>query len=45
MKGLRRRVAATRLPSKEIVPDRSQGVQLATIHSDERLNGRDLQVV
>jgi hypothetical protein len=29
--GLRRRIAATRLPSKELVDDRSQGVQLATI--------------
>jgi len=28
---LRRRVAAARLPSKELVDDRSQGVQLATI--------------
>jgi pimeloyl-ACP methyl ester carboxylesterase len=28
---LRRRIAATRLPSKELVPDRSQGVQLATM--------------
>jgi pimeloyl-ACP methyl ester carboxylesterase len=28
---LRRRILATRLPSKELVPDRSQGVQLATI--------------
>ena len=28
---LRRRTAATRLPSKELVDDRSQGVQLATI--------------
>jgi pimeloyl-ACP methyl ester carboxylesterase len=28
---LRRRIAATRLPSKELVEDRSQGVQLATI--------------
>src|SRR6478609_7537790 len=28
---LRRRIAATRLPSKELVPDRSQGVQLETI--------------
>jgi pimeloyl-ACP methyl ester carboxylesterase len=28
---LRRRVAAARLPSAELVPDRSQGVQLATI--------------
>ncbi len=30
---LRRRIAATRLPSKELVPDRSQGVQLATIRA------------
>jgi pimeloyl-ACP methyl ester carboxylesterase len=29
--GLRRRIAAARLPSKELVDDRSQGVQLATI--------------
>ena len=28
---LRRRIAATRLPSKELVDDRSQGVQLSTI--------------
>ena len=28
---LRRRIAAARLPSKELVDDRSQGVQLATI--------------
>ena len=28
---LRRRIAATRLPTKELVGDRSQGVQLATI--------------
>src|SRR4029077_4349421 len=28
---LRRRIAATRLPSGELVTDRSQGVQLATI--------------
>ena len=28
---LRRRIAATRLPSSELVADRSQGVQLATI--------------
>jgi hypothetical protein len=27
---LRRRIAATRWPSKELVADRSQGVQLAT---------------
>jgi pimeloyl-ACP methyl ester carboxylesterase len=29
---LRRRIEATRWPSKELVPDRSQGVQLATLH-------------
>jgi hypothetical protein len=28
---LRRRIAATRWPSKELVADRSQGVQLATL--------------
>jgi pimeloyl-ACP methyl ester carboxylesterase len=28
---LQRRIAAMRLPSKELVPDRSQGVQLATV--------------
>jgi hypothetical protein len=28
---LRRRIAATRWPSKELVTDRSQGVQLATL--------------
>ena len=28
---LRRRLAATRMPSREIVVDRSQGVQLATV--------------
>jgi pimeloyl-ACP methyl ester carboxylesterase len=31
LEDLRRRVEATRLPSKELVDDRSQGVQLATI--------------
>ena len=30
---LRRRIAATRLPSRELVADRSQGVQLATIEA------------
>ena len=30
---LRRRIAATRWPSKELVPDRSQGAQLATVRS------------
>jgi pimeloyl-ACP methyl ester carboxylesterase len=29
---LRRRIAATRWPSKELVPDRSQGVQLEALH-------------
>src|SRR5687768_3738773 len=28
---LRRRIAATRWPTKELVPDRSQGVQLTTV--------------
>jgi pimeloyl-ACP methyl ester carboxylesterase len=31
LEDLRRRIAATRLPSKELVGDRSQGVQLATV--------------
>jgi pimeloyl-ACP methyl ester carboxylesterase len=31
LEDLRRRIAATRLPSKELVEDRSQGVQLATV--------------
>ncbi len=30
---LRRRIAAVRLPHKELVADRSQGVQLATIEA------------
>jgi pimeloyl-ACP methyl ester carboxylesterase len=30
---LRRRIGATRSPTKELVPDRSQGVQLATIQA------------
>jgi pimeloyl-ACP methyl ester carboxylesterase len=30
---LRRRIAATRWPTKELVPDRSQGVQLATVRA------------
>ena len=30
---LRRRIEATRLPSKELVKDRSQGVQLATLRA------------
>ena len=30
---LQRRIAATRWPSKELVADRSQGVQLATIQA------------
>ena len=39
---LRRRIAATRWPSKELVADRSQGVQLATLQElarywDDRL--------
>ena len=31
LEDLRRRIAAARLPSKELVEDRSQGVQLTTI--------------
>ena len=31
LEDLRRRIEATRLPSKEVVEDRSQGVQLATV--------------
>jgi hypothetical protein len=30
---LRRRIAAARWPSRELVTDRSQGVQLATLHA------------
>jgi pimeloyl-ACP methyl ester carboxylesterase len=33
LEDLRRRVAATRLPERELVPDQSQGVQLATIQA------------
>ena len=33
LEDLRARIAATRLPSKELVADRSQGVQLATIRA------------
>ena len=33
---LRRRLAATRLPGKELVDDRSQGVQLATVEELKR---------
>ena len=33
LEALRARVAATRLPSKELVEDRSQGVQLATVQA------------
>ena len=33
LKDLRRRIEAARLPSKELVDDRSQGVQLATIQA------------
>ena len=33
LEDLRRRIAATRWPTRELVPDRSQGVQLATIRA------------
>src|SRR4051794_36626951 len=38
---LRRRIAATRWPSKELVADRSQGVQLATIQELARYWAED----
>ena len=38
---LRRRIAATRLPSKELVDDRSQGVQLATVQELARYWAED----
>jgi pimeloyl-ACP methyl ester carboxylesterase len=38
---LRRRIAATRLPSKELVADPSQGVQLATLQALMRYWGTD----
>jgi hypothetical protein len=43
LEDLRRRIADARLPSKELVADRSQGVQLATIRALARywLNGYD----
>ena len=39
---LRRRIAATRLPTRELVPDRSQGVQLATVRGTRSLLGERL---
>ena len=38
---LRRRIADTRLPNKELVPDRSQGVQLATMQELARYWAND----
>jgi pimeloyl-ACP methyl ester carboxylesterase len=38
---LRRRIAATRWPSRELVPDRSQGVQLATVQELARYWGTE----
>ena len=38
---LRRRIVATRWPSKELVPDRSQGVQLATLQELARYWAED----
>jgi len=38
---LRRRIAATRWPSKELVADRTQGVQLATLQALARYWGTD----
>ena len=41
---LRRRIAATRWPSKELVEDRSQGVQLATMQGARALLGDRLRL-
>src|SRR5438477_10414417 len=41
LEDLRRRIEATRLPSKELVQDRSQGVQLATIQELARYWAED----
>ena len=41
---LRRRIAAARWPSKELVEDRSQGVQLATLQELARLLGDGLRL-
>src|SRR5690348_14808807 len=41
LEDLRRRITAARLPSKELVSDRSQGVQLATIEELTRYWGSD----
>ncbi len=41
LEDLRRRIAATRWPSKELVPDRSQGVQLATLQELARYWSED----
>jgi Epoxide hydrolase N terminus len=38
---LQRRIAATRWPSRELVADRSQGVQLATLQELARYWARD----
>ena len=40
LEDLRRRIAATRWPTKELVADRSQGVQLATMRKTSRATGR-----
>ena len=44
LEDLRRRIEATRLPSKELVEDRSQGVQLATIQELATLLGDRLRL-
>ena len=41
IEALRSRIAATRWPDKETVPDHSQGVQLATIQKLARYWGSD----
>ena len=44
LKALRARIAATRWPSKELVADRSQGVQLATIQELARYWATELRL-
>src|ERR1700722_4937281 len=41
LEDLRRRIAAVRLPSRELVDDRSQGVQVATIEELARYWGNE----
>jgi pimeloyl-ACP methyl ester carboxylesterase len=45
LEDLRRRLALARLPSKELVPDRSQGVQLATLQALARYWAADYDLL